>query len=54
MFYGMVNKCIIQWQTFSVFWQNTGNVEIFKIRIGIEFNLISIQKNIKLFVAIVG
>ena len=29
MFYSMVNKCMTQWQKFSVFWQQAGDVEIY-------------------------
>ena len=28
MFYSMVDKCMTQWQKFSVFWQQAGHVEI--------------------------
>ena len=29
MFYNMVDKCMTQWQKFSVFWQQVGCVEIY-------------------------
>ena len=29
MFYSMVNKRMTQWQKFSVFWQQTGHVELY-------------------------
>ena len=29
MFYSMANKCMTQWQKFSVFWQQAGHVEIY-------------------------
>ena len=33
MFYSMVNKCMTQWQKFSVFWQQAGHVEIYIVLI---------------------
>ena len=29
MFYSMLDKCMTQWQRFSVFWQQVGHVEIY-------------------------
>ena len=31
MFYTMVDKCMIQWQTFAVFWQQAVDVEIYLV-----------------------
>ena len=33
MFYSMVNKCMNQWQKFSVFWEQAGHVEIYIVYI---------------------
>ena len=33
MFYSMVDKCMTQWQKFSVFWQQAGHVEIYIVLI---------------------
>ena len=33
MFYSIVNKCMTQWQKFSVFWQQAGHVEIYIVLI---------------------
>ena len=33
MFYSMANKCMTQWQKFSVFWQQAGHVEIYIVLI---------------------
>ena len=29
IFYSMVDKCMTQWQKFSLFWQQAGHVEIY-------------------------
>ena len=29
MFYSMVDKCMTQWQMFSLFWQKAGHVEMY-------------------------
>ena len=33
MFYSMVDKCMTQWQRFSVFWQQPGHVETYIVLI---------------------
>ena len=33
MFYSMVDKCMTQWQNFSVFWQQADHVEIYIVLI---------------------
>ena len=33
MFYSMVNKCMTQWQKFSVVWKQAGYVEIYIVLI---------------------
>ena len=33
MFYSMVDKCLTQWQKFSVFWEQAGHVEIYIVLI---------------------
>ena len=33
MFYSMANKCMTQWQKFSVFWQEVGDVKIYIVLI---------------------
>ena len=33
MFYSMVDKCMTQWEKFSLFWQQAGHVEIYIVLI---------------------